>query len=175
MIADRADRRIRQTADIQLRPPPSRLYWLMHRRLLDRDDIEKPIRGFDWPQAILECRNQHPLVAFPPFNLRLGRTTLWAAINRSFLRGDIDIRRFTPHDTRSTAKGHLRNFGISREISEIALNHKLKGMEGVYDVREEIPERRRALNIWADFIVECATGCKAPRPPSNVIPLRRLA
>lgn len=105
----------------------------------------------------------------------VGRTTLWAAINRSFLRGDIDIRRFTPHDTRSTAKGHLRNFGISREISEIALNHKLKGMEGVYDVREEIPERRRALNIWADFIVECANGCAAPRPPSNVIPLRRLA
>ena len=72
-------------------------------------------------------------------------TTLWAAIIRAFERHDIEIQKFTPHDTRSTAKGHVRNIGISREISEIALNHTLKGMEAIYDVREEIPERRYAL------------------------------
>jgi len=88
----------------------------------------------------------------------VGRTTLWAAFNRAFVRGDIDIRRFTPHDTRSTAKGHLRNLGVSREISEIALNHTLKGMEAIYDVREEIPERRAALALWADFVVACEAG-----------------
>ena len=94
----------------------------------------------------------------------IGRTTLWAAFNRAFLRGDIDIRRFTPHDTRSTAKGHLRNMGVSRDISEIALNHALKGMDAIYDVREEIPERRRAMGLWADFIVACERGEKAPPP-----------
>jgi integrase len=104
----------------------------------------------------------------------VGRTTLWAAFNRAFVRGDIDIRRFTPHDTRSTAKGHLRNLGVSREISEIALNHTLKGMEAIYDVREDIPERRHALAIWADFLVECETG-KAPTPPKNVVPIRQAA
>jgi integrase len=104
----------------------------------------------------------------------LGRTTLWAAFQRAFKRGDIDIRHFTPHDTRSTAKGHLRNLGFSREISEIALNHTLKGMEGVYDVREEIPERRRALSAWTDFLIQCETG-QAPKPPGNVIPMRRVA
>lgn len=87
----------------------------------------------------------------------VGNTTLWAAINRAFIRGGLDTRRFTPHDTRSTAKGHMRNMGISREISELALNHKLKGMEGIYDVREEIPEKREALNLWAEFIVKCAS------------------
>jgi integrase len=104
----------------------------------------------------------------------IGRTTLWAAIRRAFVRGQMDIRQFTPHDTRSTAKGHLRNLGFSREISEIALNHTLKGMEGVYDVREEIPERRRALSAWTDFLIECETG-QAPKPPGNVIPMRRVA
>lgn len=104
----------------------------------------------------------------------VGRTTLWAAFNRAFVRGDIDMRRFTPHDTRSTAKGHLRNLGVSREISEVALNHKLKGMEGIYDVREEIPERRHALSIWADFLVACESG-KPPSPPKNVFPLKRVA
>jgi len=85
----------------------------------------------------------------------VGNTTLWTAIDSAFKRGAIDIRRFTPHDTRSTAKGHMRNLGVSREISEIALNHTLKGMEGIYDVREEIPERRQALELWAEFLVKC--------------------
>lgn len=98
--------------------------------------------------------------------------TLWAAITRAFERGDIEIRRFTPHDTRSTAKGHMRNMGISREISEIALNHVLKGMEAIYDVREEIPERREALTKWADFLIACRDGKPVP---TNVIPLRAAA
>lgn len=109
-------------------------------------------------------------------DVHVGRTTLWAAINRCFQRNDLDIRRFTPHDTRSTAKGHMRNMGISREISEIALNHKLKGMEGVYDVREEIPERRHALALWADFLMACAGGTKPPEVHgAKVIQLRRAA
>ncbi|WP_148316849.1 tyrosine-type recombinase/integrase [Achromobacter xylosoxidans] len=97
----------------------------------------------------------------------VGKTTLWAAIRRAFERGDIDIRRFTPHDTRSTAKGHMRNLGVSNEVSELALNHKLKGMEGVYDVREDIPERRVALELWAAFLDSCASGTAW-----NVTPLR---
>ncbi|CAN0622085.1 Site-specific integrase [Burkholderia multivorans] len=88
----------------------------------------------------------------------VGSTTLWASIDRAFTRGGLDIRRFTPHDTRSTAKGHMRNMKIPNEITELALNHKLKGMERIYDVREDIPERREALERWAAFIVSCAEG-----------------
>lgn len=102
-------------------------------------------------------------------------TTLWAAICRAFDREDIKIRRFTPHDTRSTAKGHMRNMGVSREISEVALNHVLKGMDAIYDVREEIPERRVALEKWANFIVACEKGEPSPLPASNVVPFRPAA
>lgn len=100
----------------------------------------------------------------------VGKTTLWAAITRAFNREELDVRRFTPHDTRSTAKGHLRNMGIPNEITEIALNHALKGMEAVYDVREEIPERRMALERWAAFIDACEAG-----RPWNVSPIRKVA
>lgn len=100
--------------------------------------------------------------------LHISKATLRAAIERMFLRGGTDIRRFTPHDTRSTAKGHMRNLGVSREISELALNHVLKGMEGIYDVREEIPERRVALEKWAAFIVACEAGI-----PWNVVSIDR--
>lgn len=101
-------------------------------------------------------------------NSHVGRTTLWSALKEAFERGDIETRRFTPHDTRSTAKGHMRNLGVSREISEIALNHVLKGMEAVYDVRDEIPERRHALELWARFLAACENG-----EHWNVVPLNR--
>ncbi|MFP3799424.1 tyrosine-type recombinase/integrase [Paraburkholderia sp. SIMBA_027] len=97
------------------------------------------------------------------------------AITEAFEKKGLKVRRFTPHDTRSTAKGHLRNLGFSRDISEIALNHKLPGVEGIYDVREEIPERRRAMEAWAQFIAECSgdTGPREDRgTPSNVVQLR---
>lgn len=97
----------------------------------------------------------------------IGGSTLWAAIDRAFERGGLSIRRFTPHDTRSTAKGHMMNMGIAKEITELALNHTLKGMEAVYDVREEIPERRRALERWSEFIAACAEGKAA-----DIVPLR---
>jgi len=102
-------------------------------------------------------------------------TTLWAAIQRAFTRNEIEVRRFTPHDTRSTAKGHMRNMGVSREISEVALNHVLKGMDAIYDVREEIPERREALEKWANFIVACESGDPYPASAPNVVPFRPAA
>lgn len=100
----------------------------------------------------------------------VGRSTLSAALCRAFERKDIETRRFTPHDTRSTAKGHMRNLGVSREVSEIALSHVLKGMEAVYDVRDEIPERRQALELWASFLTVCENG-----EPWNVVPLKGVA
>lgn len=109
----------------------------------------------------------------------VGTTTLWASIRRAFERHDIEIRKFTPHDTRSTAKGHLRNMGVPYEISEVALNHKLGEMDAIYDVRDEIPERREALEKWCEFIVACETGAPTPafvKPtPNNIIHLLSAA
>ncbi|HEX2655594.1 MAG TPA: integrase arm-type DNA-binding domain-containing protein [Xanthobacteraceae bacterium] len=108
----------------------------------------------------------------------VNKKVLRDAIHRAFATRGLEMRRFTPHDTRSTAKGHLRNLGFSREISEIALNHKLPGIEGVYDVREEIPERRAAMEAWARFIDECCGGgAPAPIAAPNVVQFkpRRVA
>lgn len=49
----------------------------------------------------------------------------------------------------------MRNMGVSREISELALNHKMRGLDAIYDVRDNIPERRKALEIWAHFVTNC--------------------
>lgn len=127
-----------------------------------------------WFQALKNLAGNSPWV-LPARSTRrsgshVGETTLGNALSRAFERGHLDTRRFTPHDTRSTAKGHMRNLGVSRDISEIALNHALKGMEAIYDVRDEIPERRQALELWAAFLATCERG-----ETWNVVPIGRAA
>lgn len=56
------------------------------------------------------------------------------------------------------------------EISEIPLNHVLKGMNAIYDVREEIPERRQALELGAASLATCERG-----EEWNVVPIGRAA
>jgi integrase len=127
------------------------------------------LRGMAGDSAwLLPARSKRRITALG--DTHIGNTTLWASITRAIKRGGIPVRRFTPHDTRSTAKGHMRNMGISKEVSEIALNHKLKGMEAIYDVREEIPERRHALELWAAFIESCESGREW-----NVVPINTAA
>ena len=57
------------------------------------------------------------------------------------------IRRFTPHDLRSTMKSHMRALGVPRDISEMCLNHKLPGVEGIYDQHSYYRERMEALRM----------------------------
>lgn len=64
------------------------------------------------------------------------------------------LRRFTPHDLRSTMKSHMRALGISRDISEMCLNHKLPGVEGIYDQYTYYEERKEAYSIWGDFLAK---------------------
>ena len=62
------------------------------------------------------------------------------------------VRHFTPHDFRSTAKSQMRALGVPRDITEMCLNHKLTGVEGIYDVHTYFDERKKALTTWADFL-----------------------
>jgi len=55
------------------------------------------------------------------------------------------VRRFTPHDLRSTMKSHLRSLGVPQDISEMCLNHKLSGVERIYERHRYFEEVREAL------------------------------
>jgi hypothetical protein len=59
-------------------------------------------------------------------------------------------------------KSHMRSLGISRDISEMCLNHKLQGVEGIYDQYSYYEERRVALQTWADFLEKCRCSFDAP-------------
>ncbi|CUJ45771.1 MULTISPECIES: tyrosine-type recombinase/integrase [Achromobacter] len=85
----------------------------------------------------------------------IGKDAVWGAIGYWFENAKPDVRPFTPHDLRSTAKSHMRALGVDRDISEMCLNHKLKGVEGIYDQYSYWKERREALALWADHLLAC--------------------
>lgn len=80
------------------------------------------------------------------------------------------VRRFTPHDLRSTARSHLSALGVNVIVAERCLNHSLGGLIAVYDQHDYMDERRAALEKWAAFIKACEAG-KA----WNVTPLRQTS
>lgn len=78
------------------------------------------------------------------------------------------IRRFTPHDLRSTARSHLTALGVDVIVAERCLNHKVGGLIGIYDKFDYFKERRAALETWGAFISACETDTKW-----NIIPFKR--
>jgi integrase len=59
---------------------------------------------------------------------------------------------FNPHDLRRTASTHLARLGVRDEIREAILNHKKKGLRGVYNLYEYDREKQEALLLWAGTI-----------------------
>ncbi|SEL30522.1 tyrosine-type recombinase/integrase [Nitrosovibrio tenuis] len=78
-----------------------------------------------------------------------------------------DLENFTIHDFRRTARTHLAALGVDSHIAERCLNHKIEGVEGIYNRHDYFPERREALAKWASFLDACEAG-----KDWNVVPLR---
>lgn len=61
------------------------------------------------------------------------------------LLGEAGITHFTIHDLRRTCRSLLASLGVQGHIAERCLNHKLKGVEGIYNRHDYLTERREAL------------------------------
>lgn len=75
---------------------------------------------------------------------------------------------FTIHDLRRTARTHLEALGVAPHIAERCLNHKIKGVEGIYNRHDYFEERKAALNTWASFLAQLECG-----ETDKVVPIRR--
>ncbi|MBY7718702.1 tyrosine-type recombinase/integrase [Vibrio parahaemolyticus] len=60
-----------------------------------------------------------------------------------------DMPHFTVHDLRRTCRTLLAQQGPPGHVAERCLNHKLKGVEGIYDRHDYFEERREALTTLA--------------------------
>jgi integrase len=61
------------------------------------------------------------------------------------------------HDLRRTLRSGLARLGFPSEVGKKVINHKLTGMDAVYDQYEYLPQRRRALMAWADYVESLLT------------------
>lgn len=118
----------------------------------------------DWFKELFLLAGNSKYVLPARLRTRIERYDGDAHVSKDAIREAIDywienhkpaIRRFTPHDLRSTMKSHMRKLGVSRDISEMCLNHKLLGVEGIYDQHSYYEERRVALAAWSEFLTEC--------------------
>jgi len=80
------------------------------------------------------------------------------------------IRRFTPHDLRSTGRSWLTSDRISaeRHIAERCLNHAIGGIEGVYDKNDYLQERREVMEKWTQIILDCESYSASKKPEATI-------
>lgn len=104
----------------------------------------------------LEIRSAGSLYIFP--NRRRSKRayvspdTLNAAIAKLFKEDKFNFAHFTIHDLRRSAKTLLASLKVPPHISERCLNHKIKGVEGVYDQYDYFDERKEALSKISSLI-----------------------
>lgn len=125
-------------------------------------DIPLPLAVVGWFQELAEL-SQHSAFVLPARaasraernggDVHLGKDTIRGAIDYWLDTAKPPVRRFTPHDLRSTMKSHMRALGIGHDISEMCLNHKLPGVVGIYDQYNYYAERREAYERWVEFLL----------------------
>lgn len=79
-----------------------------------------------------------------------------------------DMPNFTIHDFRRTARSHLAAPGVDPVVAERCLNHRIKGIEGIYNRYQYFGERKQALDLWTNLLVSLERG-----EDYNVVPLRK--
>ncbi len=68
------------------------------------------------------------------------------------------LTHWTPHDLRRTAATRMCEIGISGDIVDRILNHKIPGIRGVYDRYSYATEKRSALNKWGRQVEAIVSG-----------------
>lgn len=63
-----------------------------------------------------------------------------------------NIRHFAIHDLRRTCRSLLASVKVPSHIAERSLNHKLKGVEGIYDRYDYLEEHKEALEKVTNLV-----------------------
>lgn len=84
---------------------------------------------------------------------RLGMVDV-RAIDRhvAYYRGRVGDERWIPHDMRRSMATYMRELGVPRDDVKLVLNHTFGDVTSVYDRYANIPEKRRALEAWHEFL-----------------------
>jgi integrase len=100
----------------------------------------------------------------------MNQLALNAMLHKLCIKLGSKVRRFTPHDLRSTARSHLAALGVSVIVAERCLNHSLGGLMSIYDQHDYFDERRAALARWTELILACEAGEPQRESPTRPAP-----
>lgn len=128
-------------------------------------DIPLPDLAIKWLNE-LKVRGFDSAYVFPNRRLskmpHMGKDTLNRAISKLFGREPGravqpenkmgDLKHFTVHDLRRTSRSLLALIGVPGHVAESCLNHKIKGVEGIYNRYDYFEERKDALEQLANKI-----------------------
>jgi len=123
--------------------------------------IPLPPQVIEWLKE-LQTRSHGKEYVFPKRRAsqrqgHMSADTLNAAIGKLFQQGKMPVPHFTIHDLRRTCRSLLASQGVPAHIAERCLNHKIKGVEGIYDRYDYLDERREALNKIAFLLKPLTT------------------
>jgi integrase len=115
-------------------------------------------------QAVAILRELHPLTGagkylFPNVRtstLPMAGNTILAAI-RSMGYTSTEM---TAHGFRHMASTLLNEQGFNADAIERQLAHKASGVRGIYNAAEYLPERKRMMQHWADYLDGLAKGAE---------------
>ncbi|BEO35190.1 phage integrase [Serratia marcescens] len=124
----------------------------------DDIDIPLPENAILWLNElkIMSCNSEWVLPARKMQNRMIPHiveSTLPVALAklRPHLHG---IDNFTIHDFRRTARTHLASLGVDPIVAERCLNHRIKGVEGIYNRHQYFDERKKALLLWQEKLIK---------------------
>ena len=80
------------------------------------------------------------------------------------------LPHWTVHDLRRTAATGMQSLGFTDEVVDRVLNHVLPGVRRTYNRFSRDPEKRLALEAWAQHVEAIVSGEAAP---SNVVEMSR--
>ncbi|MGE6304211.1 tyrosine-type recombinase/integrase [Serratia liquefaciens] len=138
----------------------------------DAIDIPLPPPAIDWLRELhtFSCNSAWVLPARKMQNRmipHIQESTLPVALAK--VRAEMpDAQNFTIHDFRRTARTHLAALGVDPVVAERCLNHRIKGVEGIYNRYQYFEERKAALTLWASMLVALDNG-----EGYNVSPIRK--
>jgi len=120
-------------------------------------------------QAVAILRTLHPLSGHGRYVFPGGRDP-----KRSLSDGAVNAAlatigykgKMVGHGFRHLASTLLHELGYPKDVIESQLSHKVGGVRGVYNKAEHLPERRKMMQAWADYL----DGLKAG---GNVVAMRR--
>lgn len=128
----------------------------------DAIDIPIPAPALKWLKELhqMSCNSQWVLPARKMQHRmipHIQESTLPVALSK--VKGNLpDVPNFTIHDFRRTARSQLAALGVDPVVAERCLNHRIKGVEGIYNRYQYLDERRQALELWADLLVSLERG-----------------